>query len=250
VGLFRRDRSDWPQGRATVLDERGTHPVQLDLDVLVPPAASFRTTVAVEAPPGYAGNLRGRALPVRVHPRKHDKLEILWSQAGVAAPAVQTASSAPVATTETVVEVNGRQVQLPPGGQQDLAAQLRQLGVELPPLAAKAINAFGGFASKGIDLSQLSGIPNVTVVNSHEQVGDDAIDGRATVTAFQQTPMQINELTLVTVGLNVQLPGREPYDVTHRTMAPTAELSRLQPGASIPVRVSSKDQEQLVLVFS
>jgi hypothetical protein len=216
VSLFRRDPSDWPQGRATVLDEHGVHPARLDLQVEMPPAASYRVRVQTEPPLGLGGTLTGRVLPVRVHPRKRDRIEILWQQAGLSSS--EPESAAPVAPPAPTLEA-------PPTPTEVSLDQFREV------------------------LSQAGVTPftHVEVQNSQEQLGKNTADGQATILSIGEPLLTVAGMALVELRLRVLVAGSRPRELHHETMLAQERLAALQVGSWVPVSVDRDRPDVVVL---
>lgn len=69
----------------------------------------------------------------------------------------------------------------------------------------------------------------------------NGLDGTATVVAVRQTPTMINFQPMVEVDLTVLAAGRPPYPVTVTQVVSQVTLPRLQPGASVAVKVDPAD---------
>lgn len=67
------------------------------------------------------------------------------------------------------------------------------------------------------------------------------LDGTATVVAVRQTPTMINFQPLVEIDLTVLGAGRPPYPVTVQQVVDQVSLPRVQPGASLPVKIDPAD---------
>ena len=73
------------------------------------------------------------------------------------------------------------------------------------------------------------------------------VAGNATGNAIADTGTLINNAPVVEMDLTVTVPGREPYQVTHRQLVAHSALPRFQPGASFSVRVDANDPTKLVI---
>ncbi len=79
------------------------------------------------------------------------------------------------------------------------------------------------------------------------QIYASGASGNATVNAIADTGTMINNAPVVEMDLTVSVPGREPYQVTHRQLVAHSALARFQPGASFSVRVDANDPTKLVI---
>jgi hypothetical protein len=73
-------------------------------------------------------------------------------------------------------------------------------------------------------------------------VAADGVDGTATVLAATQTGALVNFNPAVQVELLVTVPESPPYPVTLQTVVQQIHLARVQPGATLPVRVARTDR--------
>jgi hypothetical protein len=73
------------------------------------------------------------------------------------------------------------------------------------------------------------------------------IPGTATVKGLSDTGTLLNGAPVMDVELTVQVPGREPYDVTHRQLVAFASMGNFQPGKTFPVHVDQQDPSKIVI---
>ena len=73
-------------------------------------------------------------------------------------------------------------------------------------------------------------------------VAADGVDGTATVMAATQTGALVNFNPAVQIELLVTVPGGPPYPVSLQTVVQQIHLARVQPGATLPVRVARADR--------
>jgi hypothetical protein len=79
-------------------------------------------------------------------------------------------------------------------------------------------------------------------------VFQNGIRGRATlVKAGSHTT--VNEMPLMKMVLDLDVPGMEPRQVTRRQVMSVFAARRLEPGLVLPVYVNPKDPDDLVLVW-
>jgi hypothetical protein len=69
----------------------------------------------------------------------------------------------------------------------------------------------------------------------------NGLDGQATVVAVRQTPTMVNFQPMVEIDLTVLAAGRPPYPVTVTQVVDQVSLTRLQPGASVAVKIDAND---------
>ena len=88
-------------------------------------------------------------------------------------------------------------------------------------------------------------------MNQQAQAGQavvaDGVAATATVLAAAQTGALVNFDPGVRLDLLVTVPGQPPYPVSLDTVVPQIHLARVQPGASVPVRVARTDRDQVIL---
>jgi hypothetical protein len=75
----------------------------------------------------------------------------------------------------------------------------------------------------------------------------DAVDGTAQVLSVGMTTGSVNNDPILPVELLVTAPGGAPRPVTATMVVPMGQLSRLSPGASLPVRVSVGQPDQVAI---
>ena len=73
------------------------------------------------------------------------------------------------------------------------------------------------------------------------------LTGMATVNSIADTGTFINHAPVMDLGLTITVPGREPYEITHRQLVAHAALARFQPGNSFSVRVDQQDPTKIVI---
>jgi hypothetical protein len=71
--------------------------------------------------------------------------------------------------------------------------------------------------------------------------------GRAEIVSATQTSMYVNEQPVVQLQLNVSVPGRAPYQVSHREVVPLLSLAVIQPGHSLPVAVDPANANKIAI---
>jgi hypothetical protein len=73
------------------------------------------------------------------------------------------------------------------------------------------------------------------------------VSGTATLTGVTQTGMYLNEQPRIKMDMLVQLPGQVPYAAEHSEFVPLILLSRVQPGATLPVKVNPAQPAKVVI---
>ena len=71
--------------------------------------------------------------------------------------------------------------------------------------------------------------------------------GEATIVSLSEGGPYVNDRPALTLELDVHLPGRDPYRAQARQTVGRLIIGRLQPGATIPVRVDPDDSAAVVV---
>lgn len=134
------------------------------------------------------------------------------------------------------------------------------MGVFFVVLGVGAAIALGGIPYAGGGMVLMGGIFVVVggalaiigfVINrgasSTDQVLAAGVAGMATITGVTQTGMYLNEQPRIKMDLLVQLPGQAPYAAEHTEFVPLILLSRVQPGAMLPVKVDPAQPQKVVV---
>src|SRR3954447_16802907 len=69
--------------------------------------------------------------------------------------------------------------------------------------------------------------------------------GEAEIVSLREGGPYVNQRPTITMALDVALPGRAPYRAEARQTVGRLVIGRLQPGATIPVRVDPEDRAQV-----
>ena len=79
-----------------------------------------------------------------------------------------------------------------------------------------------------------------------------ALTGTAQILSVQQTtgPMREGCSLALRIALRVEVPGRQPHDVTVDRTVDLNHLARVQPGATIPVQVDATNPQKVLIDFS
>jgi hypothetical protein len=73
------------------------------------------------------------------------------------------------------------------------------------------------------------------------------LSGQATIVSLSEGGPYVNQRPTITMELDVELPQREGYRAQARQPVGRLVIGRLQPGATIPVRVDPKDLANVVV---
>ena len=79
---------------------------------------------------------------------------------------------------------------------------------------------------------------------------DPALTGTARLSSMEQTGQVTNQQSVWRIGLRVQIPGREPYDVTLQQPVDPMVTAALQSGAAIPVQVDPVNPQNVRIDFN
>ena len=82
---------------------------------------------------------------------------------------------------------------------------------------------------------------------STDAVLASGVSGTATLTGVTQTGMYLNEQPRIKMDMLVQLPGQTPYAAEHSEFVPLILLARVQPGATLPVKVNPAQPGKVVI---
>ena len=78
----------------------------------------------------------------------------------------------------------------------------------------------------------------------------NGLDAAATVAAVRQGTAMVNYQPVVEMDLTVMSPGSPPYPVTVSQVVPQVHLARVQPGASLKVKVDPNDRNAIWIDFT
>jgi hypothetical protein len=73
------------------------------------------------------------------------------------------------------------------------------------------------------------------------------LSGQATIVSLREGGPYVNQQPTITMELDVELAGREPYRAEARQAVGRLVIGRLQPGAKLPVRVDPNDPAKVVV---
>lgn len=73
------------------------------------------------------------------------------------------------------------------------------------------------------------------------------LSGQATIMSLREGGPYVNQRPTITMELEVELPGREPYRAQAQQPVGRLVIGRLQPGATIPVRIDPEDLASIVV---
>ena len=79
-----------------------------------------------------------------------------------------------------------------------------------------------------------------------------ALTGTAQILSVEQStgPMREGLNLALRIGLRVEVPGRQPYDVAVKRTVDLNHLARVQTGATIPVQVDATNPQKVRIDFS
>jgi hypothetical protein len=73
------------------------------------------------------------------------------------------------------------------------------------------------------------------------------LSGQATIASLSEGGPYVNQRPTMTMELDIELPGRESYRAEARQPVGRLVIGRLEPGATIPVRVNPDDLEDVTV---
>lgn len=84
--------------------------------------------------------------------------------------------------------------------------------------------------------------------NARKRLLRTGVPGTATILSVDGGSMVVNQINvLLTYELRVSVPGRVPYDVTHRQLTSMFQMASMQVGATVPVMVDPTDPKRLTI---
>src|SRR4051812_11465501 len=75
----------------------------------------------------------------------------------------------------------------------------------------------------------------------------EGLAGRAQIVTLSEGGPYVNQRPTITMDLDVELPGRKPYRAQARQQVGRLVVGRLEPGATVPVRVDPEDDAKVVV---
>jgi hypothetical protein len=88
---------------------------------------------------------------------------------------------------------------------------------------------------------------------SNPKIRGPALAGTARVLSVENTTGPTGgsqNLVSLRIGLTVEVPGRQPYDVTVKRKVELIHLARVQPGATLPVEVDATNPQTVRIDFA
>jgi hypothetical protein len=76
-------------------------------------------------------------------------------------------------------------------------------------------------------------------------VDADGVSGQATIVSLRESGPYVNDRPTITMQLDVDLPGSERYRAEAKQVVGRLIIGRLEPGATIPVRVDAEDRSKV-----
>jgi hypothetical protein len=83
-------------------------------------------------------------------------------------------------------------------------------------------------------------------INPHGNMAN-ALPGQATILNLWETGMYVNQNPQVGFHLNVQHPDGSTYEAQTKTVVSIVQLPRLQPGATVSVKIDAQDRAKVAL---
>lgn len=82
----------------------------------------------------------------------------------------------------------------------------------------------------------------------NDWIFQQGLRGTATV-LYAGSNATVNEMPLMSLRLDLEVPGSETREVKRREIMPVFAASRMQPGLTLPVYVNPKDPSDFILVW-
>jgi hypothetical protein len=105
-------------------------------------------------------------------------------------------------------------------------------------LANEAMDQVPVWQQQGADMAAMAGNAGAYA---------QGLQGNATVNSINDTGTFINNAPVVELDLTVAVPGREPYQVTHRQLLALSAIPNFQPGKTFQVHVDHQDPTKLMI---
>lgn len=82
----------------------------------------------------------------------------------------------------------------------------------------------------------------------HDWIFQQGLRGTATV-LYAGSNATVNEMPLMSLRLDLEVPGHETREVKRREIMPVFAARRMEPGLTLPVHVNPNDPDDFVLVW-
>jgi hypothetical protein len=105
-------------------------------------------------------------------------------------------------------------------------------------MANQAMDQVPMWQQQGAEMAQMAGAAGTYA---------SGLAGNATVTSISDTGTMLNNAPVMELDLQVQVPGRDPYQVKHRQLVALSAIPNFQPGKTFPVHVDNQDPTKLVI---
>jgi uncharacterized iron-regulated protein len=105
-------------------------------------------------------------------------------------------------------------------------------------MANQAMDQMPAWQQQGAEMQQLA---------ANAGAYANGVAGNATVNSISDTGTLINNAPVMDLDLTVTVPGREPYQVTHRQLVALSAIPNFQPGKMFPVHVDNQDPSKIVI---
>lgn len=133
------------------------------------------------------------------------------------------------------------------------------IGLAAVPFLPGDDGIWGEFLAEGAGIAALTFIPMgiiFTVIGVYfgrltagrKRLLREGIPGQATILSLDGGNLVVNNINyMITFQLRVTVPGRAPYDVSHRQLVPIFSLASLPVGSTVPVMVDPRDPTKLTI---
>jgi hypothetical protein len=96
------------------------------------------------------------------------------------------------------------------------------------------------------------GVEAIDGYNAQQSAAQDlmtgGVDGQATIKMIQATGSMVNNFPEVSFQMDVSVGGGSPYAVQHAQVVSPVSLPALQPGMTVPIKVSGEDPQKVWLM--
>jgi hypothetical protein len=206
--------------------------IDLQMQVTVPSKGTYEAHHKSFIPLMLLGRLQqGATFPVKVDPQDPQNIVIDWTGSAPAQPAWGGGQWAGAG----MAGAQGMQGGGWPGGQPGWTGG----SVPMPVPGSLAPQFAGGAMSAGQ-------VP-VGQVTAEQVLGGPGVEGTGTIAAVQDTGATVGDVKVMSLTMDVTVPGRPSTRITHVAMVPVAVAGKLAAGKTVPLR-TSLENPQLVHV--
>jgi hypothetical protein len=129
-----------------------------------------------------------------------------------------------------------------------LAIAVAPVFVSIPPEAALTMALLGGIWALVAAGLLLYARQQRRKAAHQDWIFEQGLRGTATVLAAGSSAT-VNEMPLMSLRLDLELPGSAPREVRRREVMPVFAAARMQPGLTLPIYVNPENPADFVLVW-